>query len=82
VQSCGAAGGHSLIPFEYSLQGIYDHNSTQGELSKDCLRAMVKGLTTYHSLAGVEGCAKFTHFYKQILATKVLQELLTQMSSK
>jgi hypothetical protein len=52
-----------------------------GETSKDCLRAMVKALATFHSLNGIEACAKFTHFYKQILATKVLQELLTTMQS-
>lgn len=54
----------------------------EGERSMDCLRAIVKALTVFNKVPGHEMCAQYNRFYKQVLATALLKEILQkQMSS-
>jgi len=50
----------------------------EGERSMDCLRAIVKAVSEFKKVPGNEMCSKFNMFYKQILATQLLKDILTK----
>lgn len=53
----------------------------EGERSMDCLRAIVKAMTVFNKVPGHEMCTKYNHFYKQVLATPLLKEILQKQLS-
>ncbi len=51
----------------------------QPERALDVLRTAVRTLYAIHSLVGSELCEKFHLFYKRVLETALLKEMLAQM---
>jgi len=47
----------------------------------ECLRVIVQAMLTFNQVKGVELCAKYTKFYKQVLRTALLKEILKDLQS-
>jgi cullin-associated NEDD8-dissociated protein 1 len=47
----------------------------------ECLRVIVQTMLTFNQVKGVELCAKYGKFYKQVLRTSLLKEILKDLQS-
>lgn len=59
--------------------GPSPHCAPQPERALDVLRTAVRTLYAIHCLVGSELCEKFHLFYKRVLETALLKEMLAQM---
>jgi len=67
------------------MNRVKDHlkaakNPKEGQKERDVLRAFVGSMVTFNKVPGVELCAKYTKFFKQVVATQLLKEMLEEMT--
>jgi len=67
------------------MKSVKEHltaaKGANGENSADALRTIVRALCHFNRIPGVELCTKYTHFFKQILATPLLAAMLKEMEA-
>jgi len=52
-----------------------------GEMAKECLRALVASMVMWNQIPGVEMCTKYTQFFKQVCATPLLAGMLKEIEA-
>lgn len=52
--------------------------SKEPELALEVLRSIIRALLVFNQIPGVELCTQYTHFYKQVCATSLMQKLIQE----
>jgi len=55
-------------------------NPKEGQKERDVLRAFVGSMVIFNKVPGVELCTKYTKFFKQVVATQLLKEMLEEIT--
>ena len=55
--------------------------SKEPESAQEVLRSIVRALLVFNQIPGVELCAQYAHFFKQVQATSVMQALIREAVS-
>jgi len=67
------------------MNKVKDHlkvskNPKDSQKERDVLRAFVGSMVIFNKVAGVELCTKYTKFFKQVVATQLLKEMLEEIT--
>jgi len=58
---------------------IAEAKSKEPEQALDVLRSIVRALLVFNTIPGVEQCASYAHFYKQVCATTLMAQIIQEM---
>jgi len=67
------------------MNKVKDHlkvakNPKEGQKERDVLRAFVGSMVIFNQVPGVQLCTKYTKFFKQVVATPLLKEMLEEIT--
>jgi len=67
------------------MNKVKDHlkvakNPKEGQKERDVLRAFVNSMVIFNKVPGVELCKEYTKFFKQVVATPLLKEMLEEIT--